>query len=961
MYEDRGSTPPRVADWYAPTPRSPVTGTRKILVIRIDFSDRAGIQTQSYYNSLVFGTSQGQMKHYFTEVSCGQLNIVGTVTANWYRSAHTMVYWGSDTDTASGQIDDLNEYIFGLAREAVELANSDVDFKSYDTDNDNVLDPEELSVCIVHAGIGQEYSGVSTDIWSHRWYIYGQGYGFSDTSVDGVRVSKHPDDYVGGYFMQAEASPMGTFAHEFGHDLGLPDLYDTDYSSEGVGDWDLMASGSWLGPSRDGTSPAHPSAWCKYMLGWITPTTITATTIGTTVNRIETSTAQSLYKLPIATGSDIEYFLIENRQQTGYDRYLPGSGVLIWHIDERQLNIMQNDDENHKLVDLEEADGLNHLDSSLTGNTGDATDPWYSNLAGFTGTSNPNSNSYSGATTGIKVKNISPSSSTMTVDFEANQGLTEIAYDDGYPEEGWAWTASGCMFAVRFTPSASGQLKTASFCISYEPATFRVRVLDASRSNLISPIVSTPTYVGWFDVDLSTQNIMITAGVDFYICMESTVAHMPHLGDDQSNPDGRSWDWDGSSWALYAEGDYLIRARVQPSLPSGPSTPFFHPHTEFWFTWYDLAGATIDNIHFVNPTGSTASVSVTIGSASSPLATDSFTIAAGASAYKNYPGVVGGPVHITSNQPIWATQRIVGWNSFKEVFGLPGDMASTEIYYTWYDMASASASWDAIHFLNPSATSTAHVNVYIGGALKTVTPITIDPGGAAYVTYPSVIGGPVRILSDVPIFSTQRVVGWSDFDEVVGLPSWCVYTEHWFNWYDSVGASWDAIHFINLQASAATINVYIAGNQVESFTLNAGQATWKTYSGVSNGPVRVVSTVPIRVTQRIVGWGGFKELYSVPTELMSATWYFNWYDTAATQSDKIYLSNPSQTTTATINIYIHSILKGTVTLNPGQATSVSYPSVSDGPVLIQSNISIMTSQRIVGWSSFEETLGVQWT
>ena len=523
---------------------------------------------------------------------------------------------------------------------------------------------------------------------------------------------------------------------------------------------------------------------------------------------------------------------------------------------------------------------------------------------------------------------------------------SEVMYDDGSLEDAWYWEGPGGMFAVRFTAPTSGNLKTARFYIYSltsekeitTPVNFKVHVMNPNRIDIITPFTRTVSSVGWFDVDLSAYSIPVSAGTDFYIAMESMQAVWPYgpsIGADTSSPDGRSWDYDGVSWALDGTLDYMVRAVLEAPR----------------------SGADIDNIHFVNPTSNPASVAVSIGSASSPLATDSFTIDAGGSTYKNYPGVIGGPVHITSDQPVWATQRIVGWSSFKEVFGMPGDMASTEIYYTWYDMAGA--SWDAVHFLNPSGTSTAHAQVYIAGVLKGT--VTVDPGGAAYVTYPSVIGGPVRIVSDIPIFSTQRVVGWNDFDEVVGLPSWCVYTEHWFNWHDSVGASWDAVHFINLQASTATITVSIAGSQVDSFALGAGEATWKTYSSVSNGPVHVVSTLPIRVTQRIVGWSGFKEVYSVPTELMSTQWYFNWYDTAATQSDKIYLSNPSQTETATINIYIHGILKGTITLNPGQTTSVTYPSICDGPILVQSNKPIMTSQRIVGWSSFEETLGVQWT
>jgi len=384
---------------------------------------------------------------------------------------------------------------------------------------------------------------------------------------------------------------------------------------------------------------------------------------------------------------------------------------------------------------------------------------------------------------------------------------------------------------------------------------------------------------------------------------------------------------------------------------------FFHPATEFWFTWYDLASVQveIDNIHFVNPSDSIATINVFIAGSQ----VSSIIVGAGEQTYTSYRGVLGGPVRVVSDQPIWVTQRIVGWNGFKEVPGLPVDSASAEIYYTWYDMASPSASWDAIHFLNPSGTSTAHAQVYIAGVSRGT--VTVEPGGAAYVTYPGVIGGPVRIVSDVPIFSTQRVIGWSDFDEIIGMPSWHVFKEHWFNWYDSVGASLDNIHFINQNSEDAYIELYIAGSLRDSFTLPAGQAAYRNFPATIGGPVRVVSDQPIWVTQRIVGWEGFKELCSVPTELMSSNWYFTWYDMAGASWDAIHFLNPSTTQTGHINVYIAGQLKNTIALNPGEASYVCYAGEINGPVQITSDIPIMATQRILGWSSFEETIGIQWT
>jgi len=955
MFLAKGSIPPRVVDWHAPTPENPVIGTRKILVIRIDFSDCIGTQSQSYFNDLVFGTSQGQMKHYFTEVSYGQLDITGTVTANWYRSAHTMVYWGSDS--AYG-IDDLNGPIFELAREAVLLADADINFKSYDTDDDNVLDPEELSLCIVHAGDGQESSGVSTHIWSHRWYIYGQGYSYygtplPDTFVDGVRVSKHPSDYAGGYFMQAETSPMGTFAHEFGHDLGLLDLYDTDYSSEGIGVWCLMSFGSWLG-SPAGSCPSHPSGWSKAQLGWITPTQISPSGMpDVQVKQIETNQAQSLYRLTVTSS---EYFLFENRQNTWYDLWLPGSGILVWHVD---ASMPDNDNEGqdpilHRLIDLEEAHGgIQHLDYNYY-NSGDAGDCYSSSTTGFADTTDPNSAAYSGSPTRIAVLHISPSATDMTLDVEFHTWTffhphtelwftwydltgpvtSEIAYDDGIPESYFSWSSAGAISAMRFTSSVSGKLQTARFHIGSDPYAFKVHVMDSNRVDKIAPFMCTPTAVGWFMVDLSGRNIAVAAGVDFYIGVEWTTGYWPCLSEDYNQPDGRSWDWDGASWEQWPYSDYLIRAVIA--------------------TGGTRYGAQIDNIHFINPSASPTSITVYIGG----IERESFQLASGGSTYKNYPGVIGGPVRIISTLPVWATQRIVGWNSFKEVPGLPADMAATEIYYTWYDMKYA--NWDAIHFLNPSTTSTSHLNIYIEGQLMPSCPISIPPGGADFTSYANKIGGPVRIASDVPILSTQRVVGWSDFDEIIGMPSWYVFNEHWFNWYDRVGASIDNIHFINPGSSTANIQVYIGEALRGSYSLNPSAASYVNYPGLIGGPVRVLSDQPIWCTQRIVGWGGFKELFSVPSEMLSDSWYFNWYDKVNTQIDNIHFLNPSGSE-AYITVTIAGTSHGSFNIPAGGAYYISCPGVCNGPVMVESNVPIMASQRIVGWSSFEETLGVRWS
>jgi len=431
-YRNSGKSLPKIRDWAPPLPSSPMIGERKILVIMIDFPDNAGTKVPAYYDNLLFGTGQGTMKHYFTEVSYGLLTISGTEAGTgWYRSAQYMTWWGADSFFG---IDEANGFIFELAREAVLLADADVNFSIYDVNHNNVMDPEELSIVIVHSGYGQEDTGVSTDIWSHRWYIFGSGWtvdGFplSDTFVDGVRISNHPDDYVGGYTMQAEFSPMGTFAHEFGHDLGLPDLYDTDYTSDGIGDWGLMAGGSQLG-SPYGTSPSHPCAWSKMKLGWIDPTIVTEPLDDALISQVETNPTAYLLPYSYSSPEPKEYFLVENREKTGYDAFLPGSGILIWHIDE---SVSNNDDENHKLVDLEEAHGgVQNLDFATeypANNVGDMNDPYYNDIIGFKDITDPNCLAYDDTTTELWVTDISETAELMTADFLVRYTSISAVYD----------------------------------------------------------------------------------------------------------------------------------------------------------------------------------------------------------------------------------------------------------------------------------------------------------------------------------------------------------------------------------------------------------------------------------------------------------------------------------------------------------------------------------------------------
>ncbi len=369
------------------------TGTAKVVTIAIEFTDvkHNAASTITAIDSRVDGSNS--VRTYYEEVSYGKLTVDGS-TYGWYTAKETMAYYGAPANGVAGD----NAHIDDLIREAVLAADSVVDFSQFDGNGDRIVD----NVIVVHAGQDEAVGGGKNAIWSHQGFVSGA------VRVDGV--------YVGYYLTVSEFSPMGVYAHEFGHLLGLPDLYDTDYTSHGVGDWDLMAGGAWGGY---GSTPVHISAWCKVYLGWVTPVTVTNYVEGYEIAQMESSEPK-IVKVPTQTSS--EYFLLENRQQSGYDRYIPGNGLLIWHIDTAQISRWLpynrvNNDEDHKGIDLEEASGTQDLDD-LYGNSGDRYDPWYSNPTGFSPTSTPNTNLYDGSDTKIRIFNISHSAAVMRLDID---------------------------------------------------------------------------------------------------------------------------------------------------------------------------------------------------------------------------------------------------------------------------------------------------------------------------------------------------------------------------------------------------------------------------------------------------------------------------------------------------------------------------------------------------------------
>lgn len=420
------TAPLRVVQESALQPAPPSSGSTNLPVILVNFSDRTTTNTPQEFQSLLFGTGTYSLKDYYQEVSSGSFTLspgpAGIV--GWVQAPNTHDYYGSNN--ASG--DDM--WPGDLVYEAVQAADATVNFANYDGDGDCYVD----AVAIVHQGTGEDQAGTpATDIWSHRWTLssaksFGRSHYGTYTTNDACTANPGTMVKINDYIMQPERygtgiATVGVFAHEFGHVMGLPDLYDTDGSSEGVGEWSLMAAGSWTYLSRQGDRPSHLDPWSKYKLGWVAPQKVTSAQAGFSFAPVETTAAvvQLLEGSP-ASGTG-EYFLLENRQQTGFDAGIPASGLVVWHIDESKAN---NTGEwyptcgapctSHYKVALVQADGAYHLEREM--NRGDAGDPFpgTSGVTLLTADTVPSSRLYSGADSGFYLDLIRRSGSTMVAD-----------------------------------------------------------------------------------------------------------------------------------------------------------------------------------------------------------------------------------------------------------------------------------------------------------------------------------------------------------------------------------------------------------------------------------------------------------------------------------------------------------------------------------------------------------------
>lgn len=343
----------------------PLKGAPRSLVILVNFSDLnfvvpapktafSNLLTQTGYSA---NGGTGSARDYFKDNSMGlfdpQFDVVGPFTL-----PQLMSYYGENDAS------ELDKNPRQMVIDACKLASENgVNFADYDTDKDGIVD----NVFIYYAGYNEAEGAPKNTVWPHRWSLANY-----NTKFNGVAVY----DYACTSELQRTSGSLmcgiGTFCHEFGHVLGLPDYYATnDATHQTLSYWNIMDYGPYL---NSGRTPPSYSAFDRFYLNWLVPTEIKASgeysldNLNTT-NKAYIFTQSGNHNLDGANPTPTEFFSIENRQKIGWDSYLPGHGMLLSHIYYNASDWGNNTVNNSALAlgyDIIEADGI-ASDATLSG------------------------------------------------------------------------------------------------------------------------------------------------------------------------------------------------------------------------------------------------------------------------------------------------------------------------------------------------------------------------------------------------------------------------------------------------------------------------------------------------------------------------------------------------------------------------------------------------------------------
>ena len=392
----------------------------------------------------------------------------------------------------------------------------------------------------------------------------------------------------------------------------------------------------------------------------------------------------------------------------------------------------------------------------------------------------------------------------------------------------------------------------------------------------------------------------------------------------------------------------------------------------------DLAGNSLENVPFV--TGETyvirksASLAVSIYGE----VKGSYVVTPGTGTRHSYNNINNGPVKIESTNSIslMAAERVIykfngTATSFTEMMGLPASQLDTTYWLPWYNNVDLDTQ---LRFANVADT-TATVHVFIGEAEMIGSPFTLFSGESTRRSFAGINAGPVKIVSNIPIVAAERIIYKvksipASFSEMMALPDSQLDSTYWLPWYNNRDLD-TQLRIANVADSPGLVRIYIGGQEMQGspFTLLPGESTRRSFAGINDGPVKIVSNVQIVAAQRIIFKvkgipTSFSEMMALPASQLDTTYWLPWYNNKDLDT-QLRFANVQDSQTATVHVYIggQEMQGSPFTLLAGESARQSFAGVNNGPVQIVSDVAIVAAQRVIYKvnnlaTSFSEMMGL---